>query len=144
MSEKPLKKAISLIFKEGDKVWVFKRSLQKEAHPGAWSLPSTYIHEDEKVTETAQRVVKRKLGLQSVSLQSEPLGVSPVVEKDTYYLQMADYIVMSYEGILTFDAEEYTQQRLVTAMELLSLINDENEGEMGECTRTYLKSEGVI
>ena len=127
MDQKPLKEAISLIFRHGNKVWVFKRSDNKKTHPSAWSLPSTYIHQGETIAETANRLVRRKLGLDSVILHPEPLGQSPVVDKEMFLLQMTDYLVDSYSGVIAFDPSEYTEKRLVTAAELLNLIKEENE-----------------
>jgi hypothetical protein len=43
-----------------------------------------------------------------------------------------------------FDTDEYTEERLVTPEELLELIHNENDGELGECPKTFLKSEGII
>ena len=144
MSDKPLKKAISLIFREGEQVRVFKRSMSKETYPGVWSLPSTYLAETETATEAANRLVRRKLGLESVELESLPIGESQIVDKQTYLLQMTDYKVLGYEGSIVIDPQEYTEELPVLPSELLVLINRENAGIMGECTKTFLQSEGVI
>lgn len=141
---KDFKKAISLVFRDGEKVLVLKRSPNKESFPNAWSIPSTYIFDDETPSETANRLVKRKLGIDSVTLQEIPLGTSPIVDRGEYDFQMTDYVVISHRGSLEFDLDEYIEMRWVTPQELLALINDENGGEMGECTRTFLTSEKLL
>lgn len=141
---KDFKEAISLVFRDGVKVLVLKRSSNKVSFPNAWSIPSTYIHDGESVTETANRLVKRKLGLKQVILNVVPLGASPVVDRGEYDFKMTDYVVESQKGEIDFDAGEYTEMRWVTPAELLDLINRENNGEMGECTRTFLTSENLL
>ncbi len=148
---KDFKKAISLVFRDGEKVLVLKRSPDKESFPGAWSIPSTYVYGEETSGETANRLVKRKLGIESVTLNELPLGVSPIVDRGDYDFVMTDYVVSSYKGEIDFDADEYTEMRWVIPVELLRLIQDENSGEMGECTRTsfslqriYYKSSNIL
>lgn len=141
---KDFKKAISLVFRDGEKVLVLKRSEHKASFSGAWSLPSMYIHDDETHAETANRLVKRKLGIKSVTLHESPLGVSPVVDRGDYVFEMTDYAVSSYVGEINFEAQEYTEMKWVTPIELLGFIQDENGGEMGECTRTFLASENLL
>jgi len=79
-----------------------------------------------------------------VTLNEVPLGVSPVVDRGEYDFKMTDFVVESQKGNIDFDAEEYTEMRWVTPVELLGLINGENNGEMGECTRTFLTSENLL
>jgi isopentenyldiphosphate isomerase len=141
---KVFKQALSLVFRDGEKVLVLKRSPHKESFPSAWSIPSTYIHGDETPQETANRLIKRKLGIQNITLDQTPLGISPVVDRGDYEFQMTDYVVKSYQGNIEFDPNEYTELRWVTPQELLILIKNENRGEMGECTRTFLTSEKLL
>lgn len=144
MNEKPHKTAISLVFKESDKVLALKRSPNKESFPNAWSIPSTYIHEGESPSDAANRLVKRKLNLESVTLEETPIGTSGVVDRGKYTFEMTDYTVKEYTGDISYNTDEYTGMRWVTKEELLTLINTENNGEMGECTRTFLTSEEVL
>ncbi len=137
---KEFRAAIALVFKQDDKVLVLKRSLTKETFPGAWSLPSTFVYEGETVEETANRLVKRKLGLESVVLEEKPLGVSSVVDRGDYDFVMSDYVVKSLVGEICFDTAEYTEMRFLTVPELVELINTDNGGVMGECTKTFLAS----
>ncbi len=137
---KEFKSAIALVFRLHNQVLVLKSSLNKDTFPGAWSLPSTYVYEGETVEETANRLVKRKLKLESVVLEEKPLGVSPVVDRGDYDFVMSDYEVKSYVGEIGFDSAEYTEMRYVTIPELVELINNDNGGVMGECTKTFLAS----
>lgn len=143
MLKKELKPAISIVFRDGNTVLVLKRSLFKETFPGAWSLPSTYVN-GENVAVAANRLVKRKLLIDEVVLKPDFIGVSPIVEKDTFFLHMTDYEVDSFKGEISFDKDEYVEMRWVTPVELLDLITTENHGEIGECTRTFLISEGLL
>tara|TARA_B100000745_G_C20123821_1_gene384861 strand:+ start:737 stop:1174 length:438 start_codon:yes stop_codon:yes gene_type:complete len=143
-NNREFKKAISLVFRNGDKVLVLKRSPNKESFPNAWSIPSTYIHENETPSEAGGRLVKRKLNLGGVALSSQPLGISSIVDRGAYDFQMADFEVESYDGEIVFSPDEYTEMKWVTPHELKELIDIENGGEMGECTRTFLKSENII
>lgn len=137
---KDFKSAIALIFRQDGRVLVLKRSLTKETFPGAWSLPSTYVYEGETREETANRLVKRKLGLASVILEEKPLGVSPVVDRGDYDFVMSDYEVKNFVGEICFDSAEYTEMKFVTIPELVELIQNDNDGVMGECTKTFLTS----
>ncbi len=145
---KDFKEAISLVFRDLDKVLVLKRSPNKDSFPNAWSIPSTYIRPGENVSQVANRLVKTKLGLEQVTLNKVPLGVSPLVDRGEYDLKMTDYVVEGYEGNINFNTEEYTEEytemRWVTPIKLLDLINKENGGQMGECTRTLLISENLL
>jgi ADP-ribose pyrophosphatase YjhB (NUDIX family) len=141
---KDFRKAISLVFWDKEKVLVLRRSELKESFPGAWSIPSTYIHSDETLQETANRLAKRKLNIEDVVLSEVPLGISPIVDRGEYDFVMTDYLVKNYSGNITFNTEEYTEMRWVTPVELLQLINVENGGQMGECTRVFLTSEQLL
>lgn len=57
---------------------------------------------------------------------------------------MTDYEVSDYEGAFKLNRDEYSEFKWATPEELLELIKKDNSGEMGECTRTFLKSEGLI
>lgn len=144
MQKKPLREAVALVFREGDKVWAFKRSMTKSVYQGLWSIPSTYIEEGESVAEAANRLAKHKLGLERVTLSPLPLGESGAVEKEKIFLSMTDYEVVSYVGEISFNPEEYTEQRLVTLQELYGLVSAQDVEDKGECTKTFLKSEGLI
>jgi ADP-ribose pyrophosphatase YjhB (NUDIX family) len=144
MKEKELKEAIALVFKEGDKVWAFKRSMSKTVYQGLWSIPSTYIEAEESVAEAANRLAQKKLGLQSVVIAPRPLGESGAVEKEKIFLSMQDYEVLSYIGTITFNLDEYVEERLVTPQELLELVNAQDVADKGECTKTFLRAEGLI
>jgi ADP-ribose pyrophosphatase YjhB (NUDIX family) len=144
MSEKPLREAVALVFREGDKVRAFKRSMSKSVYQGLWSIPSTYIEEGESVTETANRLAQKKLGLESVTLALTPLGESGAVEKENIFLSMTDYEVLSYIGTISFNPEEYTEQRLVTPKELYELVMAQEVEDKGECTKTFLRAEGLM
>lgn len=138
------KKAISLVFKDGEKVLVLKRSPSKASFPNAWSFPSTYVQDGESLEETAERLVKRKLGIDKIVLNKLPIGTSPVVDRGDYHLQMTDYAVDSYEGEIEFNPTEYTAMKWVTPDELLQLIQEENNGKLGECTKTFLRAEKLL
>ncbi len=144
MPEKPLREAVALVFREGDKVWAFKRSMSKNVYQGLWSLPSTYLEEGESVAQAANRLAQRKLGLESVTLAPTPLGESGAIEKEKIFLSMKDYEVLSYVGTISFNREEYTEERLVTPQELLELVNAQEVEDKGECTKMFLRAEGLI
>lgn len=141
---KEIRDAISLIFRDNEKVLVLKRSPNKESFPNAWSIPSIYILANETAKEAADRLVKRKLGLEKVYIQETPIGTSPVVDRGDTKLRMTDYEVVSFEGEINFNTEEYTEMKWVTPQKLLELIHKDNNGEMGECTKTFLASENLI
>lgn len=140
---KELRQAISLIFKKDNKVFVVKRSDKKESFPNFWSIPSTYIHEGETPTIAANRLAAKKLGVSNIVLDKNPIGVSDVVEREKDKLQMTDFNVISYDGELTLNPNEYTEYRWLSSQELKELLEKEHNGVMGECTRTFLKSEGL-
>ena len=143
-SAKEFREAIALVFQDDEKILVLKRSPNKESFPNAWSIPSTYIHEGEISAEAANRLVKRKLNLASVTLKKEPIGISDIVDRGSYDFQMTDFEVESYVGDIVFNPEEYIEMKWVAPVELKNLIETENDGEMGECTRTFLKSKNLI
>lgn len=138
-----IRNAISLVFKSAEKVFVVRRSSSKPSYPGAWSIPSTYVHDGEDVAHAAKRLVQNKLGLSDVTLGSI-IGVSPIVNRGTHELQMTDILVDSSVGEFVLNLDEYTESRWVTVKELAELIERENGGQMGECTKTLLKSEGLL
>lgn len=144
MKEKELREALALVFREGDKVRAFKRSMTKNVYQGLWSIPSTYIEEGESVAEAANRLAQRKLGLESLTLAPTSFGESGVVEKEKIFLSMTDYEVVSYVGEISFNPEEYVEERLVTPQELYDLVSAQKVEDKGECTKTFLKSEGLI
>ncbi len=144
MQKKPLREAVALVFREGDKVWAYKRSMSKNVYRGLWSIPSTYIEESESVVQAANRLAQKKLGLDCVMLASAPLGESGAVEKEKIFLSMTDYEVVSYVGEISLNPEEYTEQRLVTPQELYELVSTQDVEDKGECTKTFLKSEGFL
>lgn len=144
MQGKPLREAVALVFREDDRVRAFKRSMTKNVYQGLWSIPSTYVEEGESVAEAANRLAKHKLGLESVTLASLPLGESGAVEKEKIFLSMTDYEGVSYVGEISFNPEEYTEQRLVTPQELYELVSTQDVEDKGDCTKTFLKSEGLI
>lgn len=141
---KSFKKAISLVFKVGDKVLVLKRSPDKASFPSAWSLPSTYVQDGESLEATSERLVKRKLGIDKIVLNKTSIGTSPIVDRGDYDFQMTDYEVTSHEGEIDFNPTEYTDMKWLTPAELLGLIQVENNGKMGECTKTFLRSEKLL
>ncbi len=143
MVDKELKKAISLVFKDGDKILTVRRSQSKSSFPNCWSLPSTFIHEGETVSDAATRLAMKKLNLENISLE-ESIGISDSADRGDFILVMEDFLVGSYEGAITLGPDEYTELRWVTAKELMLLIETDNQGAIGECTRTFLKSEGLI
>lgn len=122
----------------------FKRSMTKSVYQGLWSIPSTYVEEGESAAEAANRLAQIKLGLESVILAPLPLGESGAVEKEKIYLSMKDYEVISYVGEISFNPEEYVEERLVTPQELYDLVSAQKVEDKGECTKTFLKSEGLI
>ena len=142
MSEKPIRHAVALVFREGESLWAFRRSETKEVYKGLWSLPSTYLEEGESATEAANRLAYRKLGLQSVTIAALPLGNSGLQEKPHWYLDMSVYEVVSYEGVLSISPEEYLEMRLVSPQELYDLVQAQQVEDAGECTKTFLKTEG--
>ena len=84
----------------------------------------------------------RKLGLQSVTIAALPLGNSGLQEKPHWYLDMSVYEVVSYEGVLSISPEEYLEMRLVSPQELYDLVQAQQVEDAGECTKTFLKTEG--
>ena len=144
MQGKPLREAVALVFREGNKVRAFKRSMTKSVYQGLWSIPSTYVEEGESAAEAANRLAQIKLGLESVILAPLPLGESGAVEKEKIYLSMKDYEVISYVGEISFNPEEYVEERLVTPQELYDLVSAQKVEDKGECTKTFLNSEGLI
>lgn len=144
MSDKPLRQAVALVFREGDQVWAFRRSETKEVYKGLWSIPSTYVEDGESAVAAAARVASRKLGLQSVTTAPLPLGNSGPQEKPDWYLDMAVYEVVSYEGAFSISPGEYVEMRLVSTQELYDLVNAQQVEDAGECTKTFLKSEGFL
>ncbi len=79
---KPERKAISLVFKNPEgKILTTKRSIKKDSFPGFWSLPSTYLQENETIQASAERLAREKLGLKRANLLVTPIG-SGVDERD--------------------------------------------------------------
>lgn len=144
MQEKPLREAVALVFRDGDKVWAFKRSITKNVYQGLWSIPSTYLKEGESINDAANRLAREKLGLESVALAPAALGESGAVEKEKIFLSMKDYEVISYVGAISFNPGEYTEQRLVSPHELYELVSSQDVEDKGECTKTFLRTEGLI
>lgn len=144
MKEKPLREAVALVFRDGDKVWAFKRSITKNVYQGLWSIPSTYLKEGESINGAANRLAREKLGLKSVVLAPTALGESGAVQKEKIFLSMKDFEVISYVGAISFNPEEYTEQRLVSPHELYELVSSQDAEDKGECTKTFLKAEGLV
>lgn len=142
MSDKSLRQAVALVFREGDSLWTFRRSETKEVYKGLWSIPSTYLEEGESTAAAANRLASRKLGLQSVTIACIPLGNSGPQDKPEWYLDMAVYEVESYDGALSISPDEYLEMRLVSPRELYDLVNAQSVEDAGECTKTFLKTEG--
>ena len=142
---KKIRRAISLIIrnKEG-KVFVVRRSPNKNSFPGCLSFPAVYLEDEESFSEAANRLVQEKLGLESVRIKPRPLGVSGVVERKDSMLEMHDFEVEEWRGEIRLNPEEYTEFLWLTPLELRGSISSENNGAMGECTRTFLKSEGLL
>lgn len=140
---KETKQALSLVFRDGENVFIVRRSEDKKSFPGFWSIPSTHIHKGESKEDAANRLGAKKLGISNIKLQEKPIGVSEVVERESDMLQMTDVLVTSYEGALTLNPEEYTEYTWVNPEELKNLLEEESGDEMGECTRVFLKSEGL-
>jgi 8-oxo-dGTP pyrophosphatase MutT (NUDIX family) len=90
---KSLRKAVSLVFRKDALVFIAKRSPTKDSYPSAWSLPSTYIHDGETKVDAAKRLAKTKLNLTNVTIGDESVGVSAVVDRGEYLLQMEDLLV---------------------------------------------------
>jgi len=138
MKEKRL--AISLIFNNADgRILIVKRSHLKPTYPGFWSLPSTYLHGDESPQEAANRLVKKKLGLRVVQIEEKPLGES-TRELEDFVLHMADHLVVSVDGDIQLNDEEYTEKQWLTKDELKQIICDEQGGEMGQCCEVLLNT----
>ena len=70
--------------------------------------------------------------------------MSPVVDRGDHLLQMSDFLVKEYQGEIKLNEDEYTEMKWVTPRELKELIETENNGEMGECTRNFLRYQGLI
>ncbi|NQV12535.1 NUDIX hydrolase [Candidatus Uhrbacteria bacterium] len=137
--KKDNKNAISLIFHgEEGKVLIVKRSDAKESFPGFWSLPSTYIHDDESPLEAANRLAQRKLGIDSVSL-GRSIG-SNKRDKGDLVLTMEDFEVASFTGELKLDPDEYTDLKWLTKDGLRKLLEVEHDGKMGQCCEVFLAS----
>jgi len=81
MSVKSVREAISLVFREDEKVLIFRRSSNRTTFPNCWSLPSAYIEENESIKDTAGKLVQSKLGLGKVILKPEIVGESVVVDR---------------------------------------------------------------
>ena len=143
MNKKSVRKAIALVFREGDKIRAFKRSMTKSVYAGLWSLPSTYLKEHEDAATAANRLVQRKLGLQGVAINEMPIGNSGHKEKPEWILDMTAYEVLSWEGDISFAETEYMEERLVTLEELAKLVAQQDVEDAGECTKTFLRSEGL-
>lgn len=141
---KPRRKALSLIFSsEEGKVLSVKRSPSKDSFPNFWSLPSTWIKDNETSLQAAQRLSETKLGLKSVNIAQEPLGTSEA-DRNTFVLDMSDYEVISFQGDINLNPEEYTDKRWVTPEELKDIFDKEYNGIMGECCRAFLEAKGLV
>lgn len=141
---KPERKAISLVLKSPEgKILTTKRSMKKDSFSGFWSLPSTYLTENESAKSAANRLVKQKLGLTEVKLLDKPIGVG-IDKREKYVLRMEDFQVANYNGQFYLNTQEYSEMRWVEPKELKELLRKENNGQMGECTRVFLKSESLL
>lgn len=141
---KLLKNAISLIFKNPKgKTLTVKRSLTKDSFPGFWSLPSTYLQENEGIQDAVNRLAREKLGLKDIKILDDPIGIG-IEEREKYTLHMEDYEVIKFEGNLNLNVKEYIEMRWVRPLELKELLAKEHGNQMGECTRVYLKAEGYL
>lgn len=139
-----IRKAISLIFKNSEgKILTTKRSLNKDSFPGFWSLPSAYLHDDEKPEEAAKRLAKNKLGLRAVEIASKSIGTG-ISDRDSYRLHMEDYNVLVFKGRPNLNHEEYSEMKWVTVEELKDLIKREQKGQMGECTKILIGTYSLL
>lgn len=140
-----LKQAISLVFRDDEnKVFVVRRALHKNTFPGCLSLPAMNLKERELFKDAANRLVQNKLGLKSVKISTEPLEVSPVVERPENMLKMFDYLVEERVGEFLLNPSDYIEGKWMSSEDLLKVIQAENDGVMGECTRNFLRYEGLL
>ena len=137
------KKALSLVFEKEGKALSVRRSPNEKLFPNFWSLPSTYVRENETAVQAAKRLAVGKLGLKEISLKNLPMGVS-TIDRGDFILSMSDYIVSLYEGEINLNPLDYTEMRWVTAVELKQLLDKEHQGMMGECCRVFLKAKKII
>jgi len=127
--EKPIKHAISVVIKKGNKTLFSLRSPNKKEFPSVWSLPSHFMEPGEKYIDTIKRVGKHKLGvnLDVVRLLNEGYG-----ERDDFRLFMHDYLVKIVDGEPHICSDDYTQLVWEDAETFLPTINIK-----GDCTRLY-------
>ena len=139
---KKIRNAVSLIIrnKEG-KIFVVRRSPNKESFPGYLSLPSVYLDGNESFQDAANRLARKKLGLGGVIISSTAVGISEIAERKDALLQMYDFNVVSFDGALSVNPKEYTESLWLAPLEFRDTVASEHGGEMGECTRTFLKSQ---
>lgn len=141
---KPVRKAISLVFKnENGRHLIIRRSKFKDTYPNSWSIPSTYLQNEETPKKAATRLVKNKLSLEEVDINPVPIGTSKV-DRGDYILQMSDFKVTNYKGSFKLNLSEYTDMKWVTINELKNLMEKEHQGVMGECIKTLLKASGTL
>lgn len=142
---KEIKQAISLVIRDGkNRIFVVKRSPHKNTFPGHFSLPAANLQVGESFGEAAKRVARDKLGLNDAHIKNNPLAVSEVVERPKNLLKMFDYEVTKVDGEFALNEVEYTEYKWMTSNELMEYIKNECDGEMGECTRNFLRTEGLL
>lgn len=127
--EKPIKHAISVVIKKGNKTLFALRSPNKKEFPLVWSLPSHFMKPGETHEGTIIRIGKNKLGvgLKAVRLLNEGYG-----ERDDFRLFMHDYLVEVLDGEPHICSGDYTQLVWEDAETFLP-----NLKVKGDCTRLY-------
>src|SRR5688572_5523890 len=124
-----IKPALSLVFRNSrGEILAVRRSLNKPSYPGFWSLPSVYLMEGETIGEAGNRLAREKLGLERVEIEESSLGSSEASRSD-HVVHMEDYNVLSFDGDIRINNDEYTEMRWVTPVQLKELLDSEHDGE---------------
>ena len=128
--EKPIKDAVSLIIKnEEDKTLFVLRSETKDSYPLVWSLPSSFIHNDETPQDTVKRIGKDKLGVELKPIKLINEGKS---DRGDFILFMHDYEAEVSSGTPSVVSDDYIEMKWEIPSVQFSTMQ-----EMGDCCRLY-------
>jgi len=83
--EKPVKRSVAVLIRNGDEVLSTRRSDSDDELPGIWGLPAGSYRANETLQDLVQRIGEQKLGVRVTPIQKLALGRQ---ERPAYILEM--------------------------------------------------------
>jgi len=126
--------ASAIIFDNEGRVLLAKRAPTKQPFPNTWSLPSTYIEQDQEFSYSLMDAVRRKL---TIDIIIEKFLDFKVDMQEDYMLHMNDYIARITKGIPTPNGNDYTEVKYVNPGPYFA---GHDRNKMGFCLQVLLRN----